>query len=185
LRILVVGAGIAGLGAARALGQHGFVADVIERDRVWAHTGAGIYLPGNTVRALTARGLESAVAERAALITHQRFCNHRGNVLTEVDLGLLWGDVGPCLALHRAALHAVLASHGDHLQVQMGRSLHRLDQQADTVTVEFDDLSVGKYDLVIGADRIHSRSAGSSLAPTQSGLSDRSPGASLPSARPR
>jgi FAD-dependent urate hydroxylase len=45
LRILVVGAGIAGLGAARALRQRGFAADVVERDPVWTHTGAGIYLP--------------------------------------------------------------------------------------------------------------------------------------------
>jgi FAD-dependent urate hydroxylase len=50
LRILVVGAGIGGLGAARALRQRGFAADVVERDPAWAHTGAGIYLPGNAVR---------------------------------------------------------------------------------------------------------------------------------------
>jgi FAD-dependent urate hydroxylase len=68
LRILVVGAGIAGLGVARALRQFGFAADVVERDPAWAPTGAGIYLPGNAVRALRALGLDSAVAERAALI---------------------------------------------------------------------------------------------------------------------
>ena len=71
LRILVVGAGITGLGVARALRQRGFVADVIERSATWAHSGAGIYLPGNAVRALRALGLESAVAERASRIPHQ------------------------------------------------------------------------------------------------------------------
>ena len=67
LRTLIVGAGIAGLGTARALRQRGFAAEVIERDAAWAHIGAGIYLPGNAARALHA-GLESAVAEQAALI---------------------------------------------------------------------------------------------------------------------
>ena len=70
LRILVVGAGIAGLGAARALRQRGFAADVIEREPAWTHTGAGIYLLGNASRALHALGLESAVAERASPISH-------------------------------------------------------------------------------------------------------------------
>jgi FAD-dependent urate hydroxylase len=157
LRILVVGAGIAGLGAARALRQRGFAADIIERERAWVHTGAGIYLPGNAARALRALGLESAVAERGSLIRHQRLCDHRGRLLANIDLAALWGDVGPCLALHRADLHAVLASHGDPVPVRMGVSLQGLSQQDETVTVEFDDGSAGRYDLVLGADGIHSQ----------------------------
>jgi FAD-dependent urate hydroxylase len=156
LRILVVGAGIGGLGAARALRQRGFAADVVERDPAWAHTGAGIYLPGNATRALRALGLESAVAERASLIPHQRLCDHRARLLADIDLAALWGDVGPCLALHRADLHEVLASHGDPVSVRMGVSLQGLSQQDGTVTVEFDDGGAGRYDLVIGADGIYS-----------------------------
>jgi FAD-dependent urate hydroxylase len=38
----------------------------------------------------------------------------------------------------------------------MGVSLQGLSQQDGTVTVEFDDGSAGRYDLVIGADGIHS-----------------------------
>ena len=119
-------------------------------------SGAGIYLPGNAARALRALGLQSAVAERGTLITHQRLCDHRGRLLAEIDLTALWGDVGPCLALHRADLHEVLASHGEPVPARMGRPVQRLTQQADTVTVEFGDLTADRYDLVIGADGIHS-----------------------------
>ena len=139
LRILVVGAGIAGLGAARALRQRGLAADVVERQPAWSHTGAGIYLPGNAARALRALGLESAVGERASLITRQRFCDHHGRLLADIDVAALWGDVGPCLALHRADLHEVLASHGEPVVARMGRSVRRLSQHDDTVSVEFDD----------------------------------------------
>jgi len=38
LRILVVGAGIGGLGAARALRQRGFAADLVAREPAWTHT---------------------------------------------------------------------------------------------------------------------------------------------------
>lgn len=157
LRMLVVGAGIGGLGAARALRQRGFAADVVERDPVWTHSGAGIYLPGNATRALRALGLESAVAERAAPIPHQRLCDHQGKLLAEIDTAALWGDVGPCLALHRADLHVVLASHGDPVPVHMGSSLQQLSQRDDTVTIEFGDGSAGRYDLVLGADGVHSQ----------------------------
>jgi len=156
LRILVVGAGIAGLGAARALRQRGLAADVVEREPAWAHTGAGIYLPGNAARALRALGLESEVAERGSRIGQQRLCDHRGRLLADIDLAALWGDVGPCLALHRTDLHEVLACHGDPVPVRMGAPVQRLRQQDETVTVEFGDGTADRYDLVIGADGIHS-----------------------------
>ncbi|MGH3668761.1 MAG: FAD-dependent oxidoreductase, partial [Acidimicrobiia bacterium] len=102
LRILVVGAGIAGLGTVRALRERGFAVELVERQPAWTHTGAGIFMPGNTARALRALGLESAVAERGSLITHQLFFDHRGRLLLDIDLAAFWGEVGPCLALHRA-----------------------------------------------------------------------------------
>jgi 2-polyprenyl-6-methoxyphenol hydroxylase-like FAD-dependent oxidoreductase len=156
LRTLVVGAGIAGLGAARALRQRGMVADVVEREPTWTHAGAGIYLPGNATRALRALGLESAVAERGSLIPRQRVCDHRGRLLADIDLAALWGDVGPCVALHRADLHELLASHGDPVPVRMGLPVRRISQQADSATVEFGDGTDDRYDLVVGADGIHS-----------------------------
>ena len=157
LRILVVGAGIAGLGAARALRQRGFAPDVVERESAWSQSGTGIYLPGNTARALRALGLESTVIERAALIPHQRICDHRGNLLTDIDVATMWRDVGPCVALHRADFHEVLAFHGDPLPVRLGVSPRTFRQQNGTVTVEFDDGSTSHYDLVVGADGIHSQ----------------------------
>jgi len=140
----------------RAIRQRGLAADVVEREPAWTHDGAGIYLPGNAMRALRALGLESAVAERGSLIPYQRLCDHRGRLLADIDLAALWSDVGPCLALHRADLHGVLASHGGHIPVRMDLPVRRLRQQADTVTVEFGDASADGYDLVIGADGIHS-----------------------------
>jgi FAD-dependent urate hydroxylase len=65
-RILVVGAGLAGLTVARALRQAGFAPEVIEREAGWDVAGTGMYLPANGVRALRVLGLDQAVADRGS-----------------------------------------------------------------------------------------------------------------------
>jgi 2-polyprenyl-6-methoxyphenol hydroxylase-like FAD-dependent oxidoreductase len=152
-RILVVGAGLAGLALARALGRAGFAPELIEREAGWEVAGTGMYLPANGVRALGALGLEEAVAARAAPITHQRLLDHHGRLLAEIDLGGLWGDVGACLALHRADLHQVLR---DGVAVRMGRTIASLEHPEGPVQVTFDDGHQDSYDLVVGADGLRS-----------------------------
>jgi FAD-dependent urate hydroxylase len=153
LRILVVGAGLAGLALARALGRAGFEPEVVERAAAFSDVGAGIYLPGNAARALRALELEEAVAERAAAIGRQRFANHRGRLLGEVDLPRFWGRLGPCLALHRADLHAVLR---EGVPVRLGCAVRSLERVAGPVEVGFADGRQAAYDLVVGADGLHS-----------------------------
>ena len=92
-RVLVVGGGIAGLALAPMLARTGVAVEVIEREPAWRHAGTGIYLPGNAVRALGVLGLEAAVASRAVEIARQRFCDHRGRLLFEVDVSELWAAV--------------------------------------------------------------------------------------------
>jgi FAD-dependent urate hydroxylase len=152
-RILVVGAGLAGLALARALRQAGLDPEVVDRAAAFGEVGAGIYLPANAARALGALGLEEAVAARAATISHQQFRNHRGRLLAEVDLPRFWGRLGPCLALHRAELHAVLA---DGVPVRLGCGVRALERVEGPVEVDFDDGRQAAYDLVVGADGLRS-----------------------------
>jgi FAD-dependent urate hydroxylase len=155
-RVLIVGAGVAGLAAARALGSAGFLPELVEREPAWSHAGAGIYLPGNAARALRALGLERNVVERAVEIPTQRFCDARGRLLLEVDVAALWNGVGPCLALHRADLHAALLEGAAEVPIRMGVTVHGLHEHDGIVSIEFDDGSSGEYELVVGADGIHS-----------------------------
>ena len=152
-RVLVVGGGVAGLATALALRQRGIGADVVERVATRGHRGAGVYLPANAVRAIGELGLRDDLADRAHRITAQRFLSHHGRELMEVDLSDVWGPTGPCVALTHADLHQLLSAD---VPVRRGTTLSTLDDHGARASVSFDDGSTGEYDVVIGADGVHS-----------------------------
>jgi FAD-dependent urate hydroxylase len=152
-RILIVGAGLAGLSLARALRHAGLAPQVVEREAGWGVAGTGIYLPANGVRALRTLGLEGAAVARGARISRQRLLDHRGHLLADIDLHRLWGDVGPCLALTRTELHKILR---EGVPLQLGRTVRSLEHLDGPIQVGFDDGRSGEYDLVVGADGLRS-----------------------------
>jgi 2-polyprenyl-6-methoxyphenol hydroxylase-like FAD-dependent oxidoreductase len=155
LRVLIVGAGVAGLALAHALRQRSITAEVVERVSEWQPGGAGLYLPGNAGRALRELGVGPAVAGRANPIGRQRLLDHRGRLLAEIDVDRFWDGVGGCVAIQRAVLHEALRDATQDVPVRLGTSVTDLED-GDEPRVSFSDGSSGSYDLVVGADGVHS-----------------------------
>jgi len=156
MRVLVVGGGIGGLSAAIALRQRDVEVDVVEINPKWDVYGVGIIQPGNAIRALDALGLaEQAVAQGFAM-KGSRFHDSQGNLLGEVPaLDLLGPKYPPMNGITRPRLHAIFqeAVTKSGANIRLGLTVDRVGEDG---RVAFSDGRSGEYDLVVGADGIHS-----------------------------
>ena len=155
MRILIVGAGIAGLATHRALSLRGFNATIVERSNFAGAAGAGLYLPGNAVRAIRDLGLLDELLAHSQPITRQRFCDERGQVLNVVDTDEFWRDVGPCRSLKRSVMWDLLKRGLGTDEIQY-RQVVGLRPEHEGWQVRFEDGAAQAYDLVIGADGVNS-----------------------------
>ncbi|MFA6115297.1 MAG: FAD-dependent monooxygenase [Sphingomonas sp.] len=156
MKILIAGAGIAGLAMALALRNRGIPFELVEREPSDTGRGAGMYLPGNSVRALTRLGVIDRVREIASTIDVQQIFDARGRLLNEVDLASFWRRCGGCLSLSRSALRRALSDALAETPVRYGRSVVLLQRDSAGTLVTFSDGTRRTYDLVIGADGIQS-----------------------------
>ncbi|GAA5086196.1 FAD-dependent monooxygenase [Nocardia iowensis] len=154
LSVLVVGAGVAGIAAATALDRRGLSVDIVER-RTQSPAGAGLFLPGNAVRALTELGLGAALDADAAPIRRQRLLDQRGRKLADIDMADLWQGVGQAVGITHDRLRSALVDNLG-LSIQSGVTVRALTESESGVEVSFSDGSSGHYDVVVGADGVHS-----------------------------
>jgi 2-heptyl-3-hydroxy-4(1H)-quinolone synthase len=156
MKVLIVGAGIAGLALAKALEGRGIVADPIEKQEGAPTLGASLYLPGNAARALRAVGVLDEVTRAAHRIRRQEFYASSGQLLNTVEVGRFWSEESPCLSIERNALRAILEASLERARVRYGQHVTQLEQRADGVHVWFANGSSDHYDLVVGCDGIDS-----------------------------
>jgi 2-polyprenyl-6-methoxyphenol hydroxylase-like FAD-dependent oxidoreductase len=159
MRVLVVGGGIGGLSAAIALRKHGFDVDVIEINPKWDVYGVGIIQPANAIRALDALGLAEQAVEQGYAMKGSRFHDSDGNLLGEVPaLDLLGPRYPPMNGITRPRLHAIFqdAFRASGAKIELGYTVATIDQTDEQVAVTFSDGTGGEYDVVVGADGIHS-----------------------------
>ncbi|KAJ6507712.1 FAD/NAD(P)-binding domain-containing protein, partial [Mycena vitilis] len=148
LDVVVVGAGIGGLGAAIALRRNGHRVRIFEASQIKTEIGAGVGL------------------QRNALGILQRFGYSRDN-LRGVDFDgvhcgedVLFDGTGQALFCHRSDLHDELKrqatgeGEGPPAQLLLGSKVTACDAEAGTITLDHDKTIHG--DLVIGADGVHS-----------------------------
>ena len=153
-RVLIVGGGIAGLTLATALHQRGFNAELIERNTRCEPIGGGIAVQPNAMRVLHKLDISPAVRRAGAIVRRWQFRGQQDEVLCDIELEPLWGGVDSFIGIERTKLHDALKSGA--VPSRLGTWVMSLSQDDHDVSVRFNDGTTGEYDLVVGADGIHS-----------------------------
>lgn len=159
-RVLIVGAGIAGMSATIALRRTGVAVDLIDIEPDWTVVGAGLTITGPTLRALRQLGVYDAVAARGYVGEGIRVCGVDGTYIRDIPTPMppeagVRGSGG----IGRPALYRILSSQvlASGVRPRFGMSVVEIAQDTAGVDVTFSDGTAGRYDMVIGADGIYSR----------------------------
>ena len=158
-KVLVIGGGFSGMAAAIRLRHHGIDVDLVEIDPEWCELGAGITINGATMRALEMLGLYQQVVEQGCVTNGVAMHLAHGPLLQELPTPSPVGsNVGGSGGIFRPTLARIMskATLESGVDVRTGCTYKSIQNNADSATVTFTDEVTKTYDLIIGADGIHS-----------------------------
>ena len=171
MKVLIVGAGIAGNCMAFWLAKLGYDITVIERFPELRASGLQIDLRGHGIEVLRRMGLEQAFRERSApelgLEVVDGSGRRRGYFPANTS-GQGRQSFTSELEIMRSEMTRLL--HGavkDRVKFVFGTTIERLDQKHDddSVEVRFSDGKTDRFDLVVGADGLWSRTRRTAFGP--------------------
>ncbi len=159
MKIIVVGAGIAGLSTARAMLARGMEVVIVEQAAGLKEIGAGIQLAANGILVLRDLGLEPAIAAVASRPQSYNFRElETGEMLFGNPLGKLAEERygAPMFQIYRPDLLGILSRGLPEGVLRLQAGCVAVEQGADAACVRLASGETIDADAVIGADGIHS-----------------------------
>jgi salicylate hydroxylase len=170
LRIGICGGGVGGMAAAIALRKAGHEAEVYEQTANYQRVGADINLTPNAVRALGSLGVVQQLKETAARPTHRisRMWD-TGEVTSKLEMSDVAEDRygAPQLTVHRADLINALRQQLPQETIKLGHRAESIDNIEKKPRVRFTSGTTHEFDVLVGADGIHSLTRMTLFGPDQ------------------
>ena len=155
-RTIIVGGGIGGLFAAKALLAHGLEVAVYEQAPELGEVGAGVYITPNSVRQMVRVGLGDAVETWGARVgAASHYFRADGSPIAPVQVTDSSGWSAN-FGMHRADFVDFLAASLPKGIVHTGHRCIGFEQVGDKARVKFANGATAAADIVVGADGIHS-----------------------------
>jgi 2-polyprenyl-6-methoxyphenol hydroxylase-like FAD-dependent oxidoreductase len=156
---LVVGGGVGGMCAALSLARRGVTVRLIDIDPQWRVYGAGISVTGLSLRAFDDLGILDEVKERGFVGAGFRMRTVGGTLVSEVPPPRDPQPIQMGGGIMRPVLHDILSRRVREagIDVSLGVAPVGFAQHASSVDVGLSDGSGERFDLVVAADGIYSK----------------------------
>ncbi len=161
MKILISGAGLAGLATAYWLRQHGHEPIVIEKAPDLRRDGYGLDFFGAGYDVAERMAIVDQLADRQIFLEESStigFVNDKGNLQAALELDEVRRILGgKYMGLMHYSLEEVLYdSVKNDVEIRFGSSIACVSQSSDSVAVTFEYGASEQFDNVVGADGIHS-----------------------------
>ncbi|RJQ79382.1 FAD-dependent oxidoreductase [Pseudonocardiaceae bacterium YIM PH 21723] len=158
-RVLISGASIAGPALAYWLQRHGFQVTLVERAPGLRPGGQAIDIRGVALDVVERMGLLDSIREQSTRQRGFSTMSPSGKELLRItEFTPTGGSTGnPDVEIMKSDLTELLyAATKDHAEYRFGDSISALAEDTDGVTVTFAGGNQERFDLVVGADGVHS-----------------------------
>jgi 2-polyprenyl-6-methoxyphenol hydroxylase-like FAD-dependent oxidoreductase len=156
MKVLISGASCAGLTLAYWLSRYGFSPTLVERAESIRTGGYKIDVRGSALGVLRRMGIFEEVAQAGTDMQGATVVDKTGKVIAQMsgnDFGLREGDD---LEILRGELCQILRRHAQEVPIIFGDTIKAIKMEPDGVQVAFEKANPQSFDLVIGADGLHS-----------------------------
>jgi 2-polyprenyl-6-methoxyphenol hydroxylase-like FAD-dependent oxidoreductase len=153
-RILIIGGGIGGLGAAVALRRRGFEADVFEQAEELREIGAGLSVWPNATWVLREFGLLPQALERGSRLERLVLQTWQGKLLVETSAPRR--EATPSICIHRGDLLGLLRDALPSEAISLGRRFQNMEERHGKIAARFADGHWETADALAGADGLYS-----------------------------
>lgn len=155
--VLISGAGVAGPTLAYWLARAGFQPTIVERAAGQRSSGSPVDVHGPALAVVEQMGVVDALRAAATHATGMRFVDASGRMSRRMAMSTMLGGAANEIEVPRADLARILSGTvRDDAEFVYDDTITAIDQDPDGVDVAFERIAGRRFDLVVGADGLHS-----------------------------